>query len=184
MTDYGQKHPLSFWLLAAAIALGLLPTAALAAPPGGDTWPTAKSSSGAQQSAQQTRKKRKKRLKKKRRPRKQEKQQAEQSTQSTEAEAPKLEGADEAEVQAAATAGAGIDSGRQRGSVRRSNKMEFDARLIRGETAGSGAVILFDRGHRELPSLTKSRTRFLNQTLEEIYKPQSEARARPKPKKK
>jgi len=184
MTDYWQKHPLLFWFMAAAIALGLLPTAALAAPPGGDDRPTARKTTWTQQSAQQTSKKRKKRLKKKRRPRKQEKQQAEQGTEPTEAEAPRVEGADEAEVQAAATAGAGIDSGRQGGSVRRSNKMEFDARLIRGETAGSGAVILFDRGHRELPSLTKSRTRFLYQTLEEIYKPESEAQAKPKPKKK
>ena len=55
------------------------------------------------------------------------------------------------------------------GNLRRSNRMEFDARLIRGETAGSGAVVLFDRGQRVLPQLTKARTRFLDDTLAEMY---------------
>lgn len=57
----------------------------------------------------------------------------------------------------------------QGGSLRRSNKMEFDARLVRGETAGTGAVVLFDRGQRELPPLTAKRTGFLRATVEEIY---------------
>ena len=55
------------------------------------------------------------------------------------------------------------------GTLRRSNKMEFDARLIRGQTAGSGAVVLFDRGQRELPALTKMRTRFLDATVREVF---------------
>jgi len=55
------------------------------------------------------------------------------------------------------------------GALRRSNKMEFDARLIRGQTAGSGAVVLFDRGQRDLPALTKTRTRFLDATVREVY---------------
>ncbi len=53
-------------------------------------------------------------------------------------------------------------------SLRRSNHMEFDARLVRGETAGSGAVILFERAARRLPPLTKQRTRFLAATLEPV----------------
>jgi len=56
------------------------------------------------------------------------------------------------------------------GSLRRSNKMEFDARLVRGETAGTGAVVLFDRGQRELPSLTEERTGFLDATIREVYR--------------
>jgi len=51
------------------------------------------------------------------------------------------------------------------GNLRRSNVMEFDARLVRGETAGSGAVVLFDRGQRPLPPLTRRRKRFLDPTL-------------------
>lgn len=57
----------------------------------------------------------------------------------------------------------------QGGSLRRSNKMEFDARLVRGETAGTGAVVLFDRGQRELPPLTAERTGFLQATVAEVY---------------
>ncbi len=51
------------------------------------------------------------------------------------------------------------------GSLRRSNRMEFDARLIRGETAGSGAVFLFQRAPRALPSMVPLRTSYLKDTV-------------------
>lgn len=57
------------------------------------------------------------------------------------------------------------------GNLRRSNVMEFDARLVRGETAGSGAVVLFDRGQRPLPPLTRRRKRFLDPTLALVARP-------------
>ena len=56
---------------------------------------------------------------------------------------------------------------------RYSRRMEFDARLVYGETAGSGAVILFERGQRQLPPLTKQRTRFLSATIESVLGPEA-----------
>lgn len=50
-----------------------------------------------------------------------------------------------------------------------SHRMEFDARLVYGETAGSGAVILFERGQRQLPPLTEQRKRFLSATVEPVF---------------
>jgi hypothetical protein len=61
-------------------------------------------------------------------------------------------------------------------SLRRSNRMEFDPRLIRGESAGSGAVILFDRGRRALPPLAQRRRRFLRPTIEAAVGPERAAR--------
>ena len=55
------------------------------------------------------------------------------------------------------------------GSLRRSGRMEFDSRLVRGETAGTGAVVLFNRGQRQLPELTDRRSGFLAPTVREIY---------------
>jgi hypothetical protein len=57
------------------------------------------------------------------------------------------------------------------GATPYAHRMEFDARLVYGETAGSGAVILFDRGLRELPPLTEQRKRFLSATIEPVYGP-------------
>ncbi|MEO0321589.1 MAG: substrate-binding domain-containing protein [Myxococcota bacterium] len=59
-------------------------------------------------------------------------------------EAPESNAAD---VTAAAEAGA-ADAGEDVqtvGSLRRSNNLEFDARLVRGQRAGAGAVVLFNR---------------------------------------
>lgn len=54
------------------------------------------------------------------------------------------------------------------GSLRRSNRMEFDARLIRGETAGSGAVFLFQRAPRALPSMVPLRKSYLQQSVDGV----------------
>jgi len=53
-------------------------------------------------------------------------------------------------------------------SLRRGNRMEFDARLIRGEGAGSGAVFLFQRAQRPLPSMIHKRTSFLRETVDTL----------------
>lgn len=66
------------------------------------------------------------------------------------------------------------------GNVRRSNRMEFDARLVKGEAAGSGAVILFDRGARKLPPLTHKRSRFLDASLRPVLGPRH-SQERPAP---
>ena len=54
------------------------------------------------------------------------------------------------------------------GTLRRGNRMEFDARLIRGETAGSGAVFLFQRAPRALPSMVPLRKSYLDGTVDEV----------------
>jgi hypothetical protein len=80
-------------------------------------------------------------------------------------------GGADSEVEAVAdrVSGEGAEAGPAVGSgMRHSRHMEFDARLVRGETAGSGAVILFDRGARDLPRLTRRRREFLNATVEPV----------------
>ncbi len=57
------------------------------------------------------------------------------------------------------------------GSLRRSNRMEFDARLIRGETAGSGAVFLFQRAPSALPSMVPLRKSYLQQSVDNVLTP-------------
>ena len=56
------------------------------------------------------------------------------------------------------------DAGLQRGG-----RMEFDGRLVRGETAGAGAVFLFERAPRALPSMVETRSSFLNDTVEQVF---------------
>lgn len=50
----------------------------------------------------------------------------------------------------------------------RGGRMEFDARLIRGETAGTGAVFLFQRTPRRLPSMIDRRTSYLGNTVNSV----------------
>ena len=66
------------------------------------------------------------------------------------------------------------------GGLRQNTRMEFDARVVRGETAGSGAVILFERGPRHLAPLTKKRTRFLDETIEGVLGKEEAIAAREK----
>lgn len=54
------------------------------------------------------------------------------------------------------------------GSLQRSNRMEFDARVVRGEAAGSGAVFLFERAPRPLPSMVARRTTWLDDTVRDV----------------
>ena len=51
--------------------------------------------------------------------------------------------------------------------LRRSNRMEFDARVVKGERPGSGAVYLFNRAPRRLPPLVRLR----QSVLEKIVRP-------------
>ena len=66
-------------------------------------------------------------------------------------------------------AGRGEEEEEQTGaSLQRGNRMEFDARLVRGERAGSGAVFLFQRVPRPLPSMVDKRSSFLGNSVDEI----------------
>ncbi len=51
--------------------------------------------------------------------------------------------------------------------LRRSDRMEFDARVVKGERPGSGAVYLFNRAPRRLPPLV----RLQQSVLEKIVRP-------------
>jgi len=53
-------------------------------------------------------------------------------------------------------------------TLQRGNRMEFDGRLIKGETAGSGAVFLFERAPRPLPSMVTTRRSYLSETVDTV----------------
>lgn len=59
-------------------------------------------------------------------------------------------------------------------NLQRGGRMEFDARLIRGETAGAGAVFLFQRTPRALPSMIQRRSSYLGNTVHTLLGPQWE----------
>jgi len=50
-------------------------------------------------------------------------------------------------------------------TLQRSNRMELDARLVRGETARSGAVYLFQRAPRRLPPLVDLEQSYLDEIV-------------------
>lgn len=52
--------------------------------------------------------------------------------------------------------------------LQRSGRMEFDARLIRGETPKAGAVYLFKRARRRLPMLVDQRRSYLDDMVEPV----------------
>lgn len=68
-------------------------------------------------------------------------------------------------TRAAAQDQSGGAEGNSSGSkLQRSDRMEFDARLIRGERA-SGAVFLFQRTPRQLPSMVERRRTYLRESV-------------------
>ncbi|MCP4606114.1 MAG: hypothetical protein GY847_37315 [Proteobacteria bacterium] len=54
------------------------------------------------------------------------------------------------------------------GSLRRSNRMEFDERLVKGQAAKSGAVYLFKRTPRRLPGLVPMRRSYRKRIVEPV----------------
>ncbi|PIE15103.1 MAG: hypothetical protein CSA66_08230 [Proteobacteria bacterium] len=67
--------------------------------------------------------------------------------------------------------------------LQRSNRMELDARLVRGETPRSGAVYLFQRAPRRLPPLVTLRQSYLDDIVVPVLGPHTgaatEAQAKP-----
>jgi hypothetical protein len=57
------------------------------------------------------------------------------------------------------------------GSLRRSNRMEFDERLVKGQAAKSGAVYLFKRTPRALPGLVPMRHSYRRRIVEPVLGP-------------
>jgi|GEM_PF-1455100 len=71
------------------------------------------------------------------------------------------------------------------GGLRRSNSMEFDARLVTGERPQAGAVYLFQRAPRQLPALVKLRQSYLRDIIDPVLGPKySPATAKKKGKRK
>lgn len=56
-------------------------------------------------------------------------------------------------------------------SLRRSNRMELDARLIQGSTPEAGAVYLFQRAPRNLPALVRLRQSYLAEIVLPVLGP-------------
>jgi len=53
--------------------------------------------------------------------------------------------------------------------LRRGEKVEFDARLIQGQTAKAGAVFLFERVSSDLSSMVKERRSYRQEIIEEVF---------------
>ncbi len=68
------------------------------------------------------------------------------------------------------------------GGLRRSNSMEFDARLVTGERPQAGAVYLFQRAPRQLPALVQLRQSYLRNIIDPVlgsaYTPLKQKRKR------
>jgi hypothetical protein len=61
--------------------------------------------------------------------------------------------------------------------LRRSSRMEFDARLLQGESAGSGAVYLFQRARRRLPRLLTLEQSYVRRIVGPVLGPEAAERA-------
>lgn len=60
---------------------------------------------------------------------------------------------------------AGVDPG----NLRRGGRVEFDGRLVQGQTAKSGAIYLFARKRSELRSMVQERTSYRKEVLRTVY---------------
>lgn len=70
------------------------------------------------------------------------------------------------EQNAESTAGSDVQA--EQGALRRSGRMEFDERLVKGQAAKSGAVYLFKRVPRRLPDLVPLRTSYRKRIVEPV----------------
>jgi hypothetical protein len=55
------------------------------------------------------------------------------------------------------------------GALRRGGRVEFDGRLVQGQTAKSGAIYLFARKRSELRSMVEERTHYRKEILRTVY---------------
>jgi hypothetical protein len=53
--------------------------------------------------------------------------------------------------------------------LRRGERVEFDARLIQGQTAKAGAVYLFERASSDLSSMVDQRKSYRTEIVEEVF---------------
>ncbi|MBK8482507.1 MAG: hypothetical protein IPL40_15305 [Proteobacteria bacterium] len=69
----------------------------------------------------------------------------------------------------AADAEAGAGAAQPPGTLRRGARVEFDGRLVQGQTAKSGAIYLFARKRSELRSMIVERTNYRTEILQTVY---------------
>ena len=55
------------------------------------------------------------------------------------------------------------------GALQRGARVEFDGRLVQGQTAKSGAIYLFARKRAELRSMVQERTNYRREILRTVY---------------
>jgi len=55
------------------------------------------------------------------------------------------------------------------GSLRRGGRVEFDGRLVQGQTAKSGAIYLFARKRSELRSMVQERVNYRTEVLRTVF---------------
>ncbi len=77
-------------------------------------------------------------------------------------------GEEKTEPEASSVQNGNTASPSESGSLRRSGRMEFDERLIKGQAAKSGAVYLFKKIPRRLPGLVAMRRSYRNRIVEPI----------------
>lgn len=84
--------------------------------------------------------------------------------------------AEEAAPAAASPPAAGGAKADEEGrSLQRGERVEFDARLIQGQTAKAGAVYLFARVPTNLKSMVRERTTFREKIVRTVYPDQEDA---------
>lgn len=62
-----------------------------------------------------------------------------------------------------------VSKGEDDRELRRGERVEFDGRLIEGQTAASGAIYLFERLPSELRSMVAERRSYRQEILETLY---------------
>ncbi len=67
--------------------------------------------------------------------------------------------------------GGGADPG-DPDAIRRGERVEFDERLIQGQTAKAGAVYLFERMSSDLRSMVKERSSYRDEVVEVVFPPE------------
>lgn len=90
---------------------------------------------------------------------------------------PAPEGGDAAPTSAppsAAPSAAGSEDSRV---LQRGERIEFDARLIQGQTAKAGAVYLFERASSNLRSMVKDRSSFRDRIVRTVFPGDTEAKS-------
>ena len=64
-------------------------------------------------------------------------------------------------------------------ALQRGTRLEFDGRLVQGQTARSGAVYLFERARSELRSMVRERQSYRDEIVKTVFPEGSREAAKP-----